>query len=75
MVETKEDNDENLKPTKHKKTGRSKKEKPSSVPLLPSPCPSSDLSRFQSNFTFFVLLYDTCYCFLLNDCGMVFVIR
>ncbi|KAJ4913455.1 Reticulon-like protein B18 [Raphanus sativus] len=33
------------RPRKHKKTGRSKKEKQSSVPLLPSPCPSSDLSR------------------------------
>ncbi|KAJ4917385.1 Protein kinase-like domain protein [Raphanus sativus] len=34
------------KPRKHKKTGRSKKEKQSSVPLLPSPpCLSSDLSE------------------------------
>lgn len=32
------------KPRKQKKTGRSKKEKHSSVPLLPSPSPSSDQS-------------------------------
>ncbi|KAL1203180.1 Reticulon-like protein B18 [Cardamine amara subsp. amara] len=51
MVETKEDKKEptavlvdekNQKPKKQKKTGRSKKEKHSSVPLLSSPCPSSD---------------------------------
>lgn len=59
MVETKEDNmeptavlvdEKNQKPKKQKKTGRAKKEKLSfsSVPLLPSPCPSSDQSKSRS---------------------------
>ncbi|EOA15566.1 hypothetical protein CARUB_v10005224mg [Capsella rubella] len=52
MVETKEDNKEPIvglidektqTPRKHKKTGRSKKEKQNSVPVIPSPCQSSNL--------------------------------
>lgn len=53
MVETKENtepivvltDEKNQKPRKQKKTGRSKKEKHSTVPLLLSPAPSSDISR------------------------------
>ncbi|CAH2077686.1 unnamed protein product [Thlaspi arvense] len=53
MVETKEDkepivvltDEKTQKPRKHKKTVRSKKEKHSSVPPSPSPCPSSVLSE------------------------------
>ncbi|XP_010438456.1 PREDICTED: reticulon-like protein B18 [Camelina sativa] len=54
LVETKEDSKETIiglvdeksqTPRRHKKTSRSKKEKKDSVPVLPSPAPSSNLSK------------------------------